>query len=73
MKNFIDKISSLKISSKLSQLEELTAKLNELKEFLWSDRVFASEFCAKGGRKLIIDLIKDWDRESDKLVEIKKW
>jgi hypothetical protein len=40
-----------------------------MEKFLMADRLFAFEFYAKGGKKLLIDLIRECDRLSD----TKKW
>ena len=65
VKNFIDKISSLKISNS----DLLIGQLNSIEKFIASDRIFAYEFFAKGGKKVLIDYIKECDRTSD----AKKW
>ena len=65
VKNFIEKISSLKVSNS----DLLINQLNSIEKFIASDRIFAYEFYAKGGKKVLIDYIKECDRASD----AKKW
>lgn len=62
---FIDKISSLKISNS----ESLISHLVSIEKYISSDRIFAFEFFAKGGKKILIDYIKECDKASD----TKKW
>ena len=47
----------------------LISQLNSIEKFIASDRIFAYEFYAKGGKKVLIDYIKECDRSSD----AKKW
>lgn len=65
MRIFIDKISSLKISNS----ETLISQLVSFEKYIASDRIFAYEFFAKGGKKILIDYIKECDKASD----TKKW
>lgn len=65
MRIFIEKISSLKISNS----ESLIGQLVSIEKYIASDRIFAYEFFAKGGKKIIIDYIKECDKSSDN----KKW
>lgn len=66
MKNYIEKISSLKL---ISHAESLSNHLISIKKYIESDQIFATEFFARGGKKIIIDYIKECDRASDS----KKW
>ena len=66
MKNFIEKITSFKISS---SAEALTQHLVGIQKYIESDQLFAYELFAKGGKRLIIDYIK----ECDKISDAKKW
>ena len=65
VKTYIEKISSLK----LNNAEQLINQLSSIEKFIASDRIFAFEFFAKGGKKMLIDYIKECDRTSDN----KKW
>lgn len=65
MRIFIEKITSLKISNSESLINQLVA----IEKFIAADRIFAFEFFAKGGKKILIDYIKDCDKASD----AKKW
>lgn len=65
VRNFIEKISSLK----LNHAENLINQLVSIEKYIMADRIFALEFYAQGGKKIIIDYIKECDRISD----VKKW
>lgn len=62
---FIEKISSLKISNS----ENLIGQLTAIEKYIAADRIFAYEFFAKGGKKILIDYVKECDKASD----TKKW
>ena len=62
---FIEKISSLKISNSENLINQLTA----IEKYIAADRIFAYEFFAKGGKKILIDYVKECDKASD----TKKW
>ena len=66
MKTYIDKISSLKV---ISHADTLTNHLISIKKYIESDQIFATEFFARGGKKIVIESIKECDRSSDS----KKW
>jgi hypothetical protein len=65
VKNFIEKIVSLKVSN----VDALVESFDSMEKFLIADRLFAFEFYAKGGKKILTDMIKECDRLSD----TKKW
>ena len=65
MRNFVEKISSLKRTN----VDGLINQLSSIEKYIMSDRIFAYEFFAKGGKKILIDYIKECDRSSDN----KKW
>lgn len=65
VKNFVEKIVSLKVSNIDAHIENF----DSMEKFLSADRLFAFEFYAKGGKKILIDMIKECDRMS----ETKKW
>lgn len=65
VRNFVEKITSLKISN----VDALIQQLNSIEKHVCNDRIFAFEFFAKGGKKVLIDFIKECDRTSDN----KKW
>ena len=66
VKIFIEKITALKISS---HAEEITKQLIGIQKYIEADQLFASVLFAKGGKRLMIDYIK----ECDKLSDVKKW
>lgn len=66
VRNFIDKIASMKL---ISNAESLSNQLVSVKKYIESDQIFATEFFARGGKKIIIDFIKECDRTTDS----KKW
>lgn len=66
VRNFIEKITSIKIST---NVEAVTNQLIGIQKYVESDQLFAYELFAKGGKRLIIDYIK----ESDKISDTKKW
>lgn len=53
----------------MSHAETLSNQLISIKKYIESDQIFATEFFARGGKKIIIDYIKECDRSSDS----KKW
>ena len=65
VRTFMEKIVALKISN----IDALIAQLASIEKYIASDRIFAYEVFAKGGKKLLIDFIKECDRTSD----LKKW
>src|SRR5690606_8394820 len=62
---FVERMASLK----LTNLDALIAQLASLNKFIAADRIFAYEFFAKGGKKMLIDYIKESERTADP----KKW
>lgn len=62
VKHFIEKITSLKISS---NAEAITQQLISIQKYIESDQLFAFELFAKGGKRLILDYIKEADKISD--------
>lgn len=53
----------------MNHAETLSNQLISIKKYIESDQIFATEFFARGGKKIIIDYIKECDRSSDS----KKW
>jgi hypothetical protein len=50
-------------------MDTLTSQFISVENFIESDRIYAFEFYAKGGKKMIVDLIRECDRMADN----KKW
>ncbi|RNA44553.1 hypothetical protein BpHYR1_038574, partial [Brachionus plicatilis] len=65
VKSYIDKISG----SKISNADSVISHLISVEKYISADKIFALEFYAKGGRKIIIDFIKECERSND----AKKW
>jgi hypothetical protein len=61
VKIFLEKITSMK----LTNIDALLQHLSQIEKFMESDRIFACEFYAKGGKKVIVDYIRDGNKLSD--------
>ncbi|CAF0707658.1 unnamed protein product [Brachionus calyciflorus] len=65
VKTYVDKIASLKLNNPEGLIKELIS----IEKYVSSDKIFAYEFYAKGGKKLIVDYLKECERSN----ESKKW
>ena len=66
VKNYVEKLSSLKIPG---GAEALTNHLVSLEKYISADKIFAHGFYAERGKTIIVDFIKECDRINDP----KKW
>jgi hypothetical protein len=57
------------IGLKLANIDLLLQNLSQIEKYIESDRIFANMFFAKGGKRVLVDYIRD----GNKLTDTKKW
>ena len=65
VKNFVERLSALRTSN----TDALIAQLECVEKHVAADRLFAVEFYARGGKKCLVEHIRECDKSSD----AKKW